>query len=71
MIDEKLKTQYANRAMKRIVDDGNRIQEMIGKLDYQLSVGTPETASEIVNILGNLNVQMDGDLAALMGILEQ
>jgi hypothetical protein len=71
MIDEKLKTQYANRAMKRIVDDGNCIQEMIGKLDYQLSVGTPETASEIVNILGNLNVQMDGDLAALMGILEQ
>lgn len=71
MIDEKLKTQYANRAMKRIVDDGNRIQEMIGKLDYQLSVGTPETASEIVNILGNLNIQMDGDLAALTGILEQ
>ena len=70
MGDTKLRTKYANRAMKRIVDNGNCIQELISKLDYQLSVGSPETASEIVEMLGNLNIQMDGDLTALMGLLD-
>ena len=71
MSDTKLRTKYTNRAMKRIVDNGNCIQELISKLDYQLSVGSPETAGEIVEMLGNLNIQMDGDLTALMGLLDQ
>ena len=71
MSDTILRTKYTNRAMKRIVDNGNCIQELISKLDYQLSVGSPETAGEIVEMLGNLNVQMDGDLTALMGLLDQ
>lgn len=71
MSDTILRTKYTNRAMKRIVDNGNCMQELISKLDYQLSVGSPETAGEIVEMLGNLNVQMDGDLSALMGLLDQ
>lgn len=51
--------------VKRIVEDGNLIQQLISKIDLQLSTDQLESAQDTLNYLEATLAQLDADCGSL------
>lgn len=69
MVDVSTKA-LLNSAFKRVVEDGNTIQTLIGKTDICLSTGSYEDSKEALEMLINVLGQLDSSLALMITALD-
>ena len=57
-------------SMKRIVEDGNLLQELISTIDLQISTGQKPEAIETMQYTQHVLEQLDADCAALYNAID-
>lgn len=70
MDDWKLRNAIQQVSMKRIVEDGNLIQQLISKIDLQISTDQKSEATETMQYMQHALEQLDADCAALYNVIE-
>lgn len=57
-------------SMKRIVEDGNLIQQLISKIDLQISTDQKSEAVETMRYMQYVLEQLDADFTALCNVMD-
>lgn len=70
MADWELRNAIQQSAMKRIVEDGNLVQQLISKIDLQISTDQKSGASETMQYMQQVLEQLDADCAALYNVID-
>ena len=67
---ESVLTSIKNQAFRRVVEDGNTIQQLITNADLQLSTGSIRKSQKILETLSVVLGQLDSDLNVLIELTE-
>ena len=70
MADWELRNAIQQSAMKRIVEDGNLVQQLISKIDLQISTDQKSKATETMQYIQHALEQLDADCAALYNVID-
>lgn len=70
MANWELRNTIQQSAMKRIVEDGNLIQQLISKIDLQISTDQKSKATETMQYMQHVLEQLDADCAALYNVID-
>ena len=67
---ESVLTSIKNQAFRRVVEDGNTIQQLITNADLQFSTGSIRKFQKTLEMLSVVLGQLDSDLNVLMELTE-
>ena len=71
MANWELRNTIQQSSMKRIVEDGNLIQQLISKIDLKLSTDQKSEATETLQYMQHTLDQLDADCSALYNVIEE
>lgn len=70
MANWELRNAIQQSSMKRIVEDGNLIQQLISKIDLQMSTDQKSEAVETMQYMQHVLEQLDADFTALCNTID-
>ncbi len=70
MANWELRNAIQQSCTKRIVEDGNLVQQLISKIDLQISTDQKSKAAETIQYIQCALEQLDADCAALYNTID-